>query len=144
MKQNYDDIISRISEAPKWFDEHGTPRYDEFRPWLVGNIYAREVVLALICCPHCRRIFMIAISAEHEDDKLPLASRIAEKELWYRDPPNVGCCASGPSTNSVTLQVVEYWKRDRDSRTGWRRDPALEGPSLHPMYQEYVDLIDAT
>jgi hypothetical protein len=32
MLQHYEDILSRIAEPPRWFDEQGVPRYCEFAP----------------------------------------------------------------------------------------------------------------
>jgi hypothetical protein len=30
MLPSYDDIKSRIDDDPKWYDENGVPRYDDF------------------------------------------------------------------------------------------------------------------
>ena len=42
MKANYADILIRIKEEPKWYDENGTPRYEKFHPSFSPDIYARE------------------------------------------------------------------------------------------------------
>jgi hypothetical protein len=44
MLQHYEDILSRIAEPPRGFDEHGVPRYCDFAPHRIANIYAREIV----------------------------------------------------------------------------------------------------
>ncbi|MEA1904451.1 MAG: hypothetical protein U9M97_01030 [Candidatus Hadarchaeota archaeon] len=43
MQANYSDIIERIQEEPRWYDENGTPRYSEFHPKYCPNIYANQV-----------------------------------------------------------------------------------------------------
>ena len=40
MLPNYEDILSRIAEPPRWFDEQGVPRYCEFAPHRIANIYS--------------------------------------------------------------------------------------------------------
>ena len=53
MDRNYLDISSRIAEAPTWFDECAVPRYCQFYPQYMANIYAREGVLVEIACQFC-------------------------------------------------------------------------------------------
>lgn len=53
----YNDILSRVSEDPKWFDEHAVPRYCEFSPDECADIYARQVCLLLAECQNCAREF---------------------------------------------------------------------------------------
>jgi hypothetical protein len=43
MLQHYEDILSRIAEPPRWFDEQGVPRYCEFAPHRIANIHARRM-----------------------------------------------------------------------------------------------------
>jgi hypothetical protein len=59
----YDDILTRITEEPSWFDEHAVPRYCEFAPNKVANIYTNEAALVEVTCHHCRRLFRVAFSA---------------------------------------------------------------------------------
>ena len=40
MHQHYKDILDRIAEPPVWFDEHGVPRFGDFSPRNLSNIYA--------------------------------------------------------------------------------------------------------
>lgn len=122
MNRFYSDIISRIPELPKWFDEHAVPRYEEFTPDQASNIYAIVAVLALIQCQSCKEKFKVCFTYNSYDD-LQLSKLIHHNNLFYGDPPNMECCPSGPTMSSDTLQVLEYWsKEDFD----WVRDSSLE------------------
>ena len=46
MFTEYSDILDKIPEPPQWWDEHRVPRYVEFAPHLVADIYADEAALA--------------------------------------------------------------------------------------------------
>lgn len=118
MHHHYEDIRSRISEPPLWFDENAVPRYVEFTPDEVANIYADEVCLVHIDCQGCGVAFKVAFSRSKTDvifkpHSRPLEELILENELHYGDPPNVGCCAAGATMNSVPRRVLEYWVRCR-------------------------------
>jgi hypothetical protein len=109
----YDDILTRIAEEPVWFDEHAVPRYCEFSPNKVANIYSNEAALVEVTCQHCRRLFRVAFSAAAKLSEWPagpIGIKIREKTLHYGDPPNVRCCEAGPSTNSEPRKVIEYWR----------------------------------
>jgi len=54
MLQHYEDILSRIAEPPRWFDEQGVPRYCEFAPHCIANIYADECALSRHRVPELR------------------------------------------------------------------------------------------
>ena len=145
MNNAYDDIRSRIAEPPLWWDEHAVPRYCAFGPGEVANIYADEAVLAHIRCQACQADFHVAFSSSRserlidlamrtppdesierlkaEDAKGPYLARVIREGIpHYGDPPNVECCAAGPTMNSDMLRVVEYWRRGDE----WARDPSLE------------------
>lgn len=150
MLQHYEDILSRISEPPRWFDEQGVPRYCDFAPRRIANIHARECALLAIECQSCERPFIVALdetTANHNVISRPgqerewrtLADIIRSHQIEYRDPPNVECCPDGPSQTSTTRRVIEYWERIqetyRDPGTGillsrgrrdWTRDHSLE------------------
>jgi len=121
MHCSYDDIRERIQEPPKWFDEFAVPRYCEFSPKKVANIHAREVVLVLIRCQHCEKKFEVSFTELNLIDELwdrstrkklkNISDLIEDGTLRYGDPPNVGCCGSGPTMNSVAIRVLEYWYR---------------------------------
>ena len=100
MLQHYEDILSRIAEPPRWFDEQGVPRYCEFAPDRIANIHARECALLAIECQSCGRPFIVALdagTANHNVISRPgqerewrtLADIIRSHQIEYRDPPNV-------------------------------------------------------
>ena len=150
MLPNYEDILSRIAEPPRWFDEQGVPRYCDFAPRRIANIYARECALVAIECQSCGRPFIVALdtgtansnvisSPGHEPPWRSLAEIIRSHQIEYRDPPNVECCGVGAMQTSITRRVLEYWERIqetyRDTGTGilqsrgrrdWTRDHSLE------------------
>jgi hypothetical protein len=127
MHHNYQDIISRIQQAPQWFDESAVPRYLPFGPDHVADIYADEAVLAEIACQSCARRFLVAMTSSTKRRLVynhpPLREQVADQSLHYGDPPNVWCCSSGPSMNSEMLRIVEYWTRERFE---WERKAELE------------------
>lgn len=119
MWANYHDILSRIDEPPSWFDENAVPRFVQFEPIRLANIYARECMLLLIRCQSCRTEFQVAMSGGGA-----LQNEIRDNEIHFGDPPNTGCCDVGASMNSVPLRVLEYWRQP--DVFSWVRDPALE------------------
>ena len=54
------------------------------------------------------------IERKYPDKMHTIAGRIRAGTLHYGDPPNTGCCSSGPSMTSLALRVVEYWSRKND------------------------------
>ena len=119
MLTDYKDITSRIAEKPKWYDSNGVPRYNDFHPKDVPNIYAREAVLFRIDCQACGQQFKVALQAESMDD--PLAPSVALGQLMYLDPPHHGGCV-GETMMSESRRTLEFWRNDRD----WVRVPELE------------------
>jgi hypothetical protein len=115
VKASYYDIISRIGDPPIWFDEHGVPRYCEFAPQRSASIYVNEVALAEIACQGCGRVFHVAFSGVNVQSGT-IAEAIEAKSLHYGDPPNIECCAAGPTENSIPRRVLEYWHRCFDER----------------------------
>jgi len=127
MNHHYSDIRERIAEEPKWFDENAVPRYCEFAPNETADIYAYEVALVLIECQSCERKFRVAMSASLGRQNGPVLERpwLKPAELEYGDPPNVHCCPTGPTMNSVPIRVLEFWECHR--RPGrWNRRADLE------------------
>ncbi len=111
MFNDYSDITGRIAEPPLWWDEQGVPRYAEFAPWLVANIYAREVALVEIECFECPTRFQVALSTAGvmgQPERLDLAEIIESREIDYGDPPNYGNCRSGASTGCYNLRVLQF------------------------------------
>jgi hypothetical protein len=148
MFRHYEDILSRIAEPPRWFDEHGVPRYCAFAYDQIANIHARECALLAIECQSCGRPFLVAVDDRSGNHNLlsrrrreetpwhTLADIIRSHEIEYGDPPNVSCCEEGLTQNTIPRRVVEYWTRyqDTDIEPGlmpvvgrdWRRDHSLE------------------
>lgn len=128
----YEDIRSRITDPILWWDEQGVPRYEEFHPRRIANIYAKEATLLQIECQGCHREFRVCVSsslideiARHQKQKtVYLYELIKDKTIHYGDPPNIYCCAAGPMMNCIDRRVLEYWKNDREQ--GWLRDPQFE------------------
>lgn len=54
-----------------------------------------------------------------------LSDLIAACALEYGDPPNIECCAAGPSMSSVPRRVLEYWVKPVARGEGVERHPKL-------------------
>jgi hypothetical protein len=130
MHQYYKDILDRIDEPPTWFDDYGVPRFADFSPQCLGNIYASEAALAEVSCQACGVRFKVALTDAFARGRLGLSDEIRLGQVHYGDPPNVNCCGAGASMNSVMHRVLEYWTRDYEVSSGWQRDPTFEGPVL--------------
>ena len=131
MKQNYKDITSRINEEPKWYDDNGVPRYDEFSPCSSPNVYADEVCLFEVACQSCKKFFTVSKSSDRFESLQrgrTLRELILSKNLWYKDPPNVGCCPAGPTMTSNTVRIHEYWSHGFGGK--WSRDSTVESSDV--------------
>lgn len=152
MNHHYSDIRSLIYVPPKWWDEHAVPRYCDFSPDNLANIYAEECCLLLICCQQCGTEFKVAMSIDpmekyanidkSKPDQIPfmetydwLAEEIRSNEIHYGDPPNIDCCGAGPTMNSVPKRVIEYWRKSIENWS-WQRDSSLEVEINHEIEQE--------
>jgi hypothetical protein len=132
MFNDYSDITDRIAEPPTWFDEHGVPRYGDFEPHKVANIYAIEVAVVEVACQGCRQKFQVAFSfhvprglEEMVGNCISLAEAIRKGLLWYGDPPNYNHCRSGVADTCYELRVLQYWSRPAGFGK-WVRDSQLE------------------
>lgn len=122
MNHHYKDILSRIPEPPKWF-ENAVPRFCDFAPTECADIYADECALVLIECQACARKFEVAFSsstmtrlqlnivARREGLGPTLLEQIKKGAIHYGDPPNIDCCPAGPTMNSEPVIVLQYWAR---------------------------------
>ena len=129
MNHHYEDIRSRIAEPPAWWDEYAVPRWGVFCPRDVADVYAREVVFLRIICQNCGHAFDVAMSQGYAqlavNPKLQtLAEQVKNGWIHYGDPPNIYCCAAGPTMNSEPREVLEFWRLDE--RHEWQRVPELE------------------
>lgn len=118
MLPSYADIRSRIAEPPIWYDRHGVPRYEPFKPQMLG-VYDDFAVLAEIACQRCGARFLVAASWTRLD---VFANSMVQRSLEslaesfdYGDPPRhddgpMGRCA-GETMRSETVRVVERWER---------------------------------
>lgn len=127
MNCHYKDILDRLG-PPLWWDEVAAPRYCNFSPDKLANIYADEAALLIVACQNCRRRFKVAISTSQIERLIhngPLLSELIQRNvLHYGDPPNVACCPAGPTMNSEPIVVVEFW--ENSGYGNWKRVPALE------------------
>jgi len=135
MKHYYEDILKLTKREPIWFDENAVPRYCEFSPKVIADIYADECSLVLIQCQSCHTEFKVAFS----DEKFSIRKMITESfvgrklstlaesirghQIHYGDPPNMRCCPAGNTMNCDDIKVLEYWRR---SKFGWKRIRKLE------------------
>lgn len=128
MRHHFNDIRSRIAEPPQWWDEDGVPRYCEFGPREVSNIYAKACALVLIACQECRTEYRVAFAWAWNwtDRQGPPRTVEAVRQLHYGDPPNA-CenCASGATMNCDDVRVLEFWRQDKFE---WVRIPEFEIP----------------
>ncbi len=138
MHTHYHDILDRITEPPRWFDESAVPRYCDFSTDALAFIYAKEAALVLIQCQACERKFQVAFSELNARDRdrkgaMTIADLIRERRLHYGDPPNVRCCTSGASMNSVPVQVLQYWYK-----------PLIRGEGVgpHPKFPNTEAILD--
>ena len=138
MKARYRDILERIPEKPKWYDENGVPRYCTFSPKDCSSIYAYEVILLEIACQYCKEIFEVELFWEKIDalktQKPGKPSKLLKEWLdngkigfcpiHYGDPPQHNCDV-GNSMNCLDLRIKEFWTMGAKSFT-WVRVPDLE------------------
>ena len=118
MKENYNDILSRIKEEPLWHDANGAPRYDKFSPDMCPNIYTHKVGLFLISCQNCQKEFLVEMHGDMFGDR----SERPPSKWHYGDPPIHGC--AGDTMNCDDLKVVEFWVKEDFE---WKRKKEFEG-----------------
>lgn len=120
MHENYDDIKSRITEEPTWYDSNGTPRYGPFSPKGCPNIYSDKVALLRIHCQACQKHFNVEMHAGIWDR----CSEHRPKTWHYGDPPRHECPGAGETMNCDDIAVLEFWCRENSE---WIRKPEFEG-----------------
>ena len=130
MLADYRDIRSKLG-TPAWFDEHGVPRYCEFRPTNLANIYATEAVLFLVGCQVCGKGFLVAMSRCVSCYKRP--DREQRPRLWRSAKRGL----RNASMSSVPQSVLQYWSRPQMG--DWRQDHRLEVRIRLPWMDEDDD-----
>lgn len=136
VKPKYDDILERITEAPTWYDECGTPRYGEFKPNALG-VYDDLAVLLAIECQECGAIFKVGLGRPRiqvfldtpEEEIKPMSLTRFSQTVIYGDPPRHdfsrrGACHGGDTMSAIERQVLEAWE---EIDFEWVRVPILEG-----------------
>jgi len=125
MLNNYNDIMDRIDEEPRWFDAKGVPRYCEMHPDNCSDIYADKVAFYRIECQNCSYEFLVEFTTSKMDRiryqmMIGVASvdmTVDVEDLWdaenlhYGDPPNIGCCSAGATMNSCPRELISLWER---------------------------------
>lgn len=132
MLYSYRDILSKLAEAPQWYDEYGVPRFCEFHPDELANIYAVKAALLRISCQCCGREFLVANSIDRfsewrltNNPSKPNASFVGS--LGWGDPPCYGsngeCNCSGATMSCDFLAIEQYWHREEFE---WHRVQGME------------------
>lgn len=137
MHSSYEDIRSRISQDPIWFDDHGVPRYERFTPHLLPSIYANEAVLMEIQCQDCPEKFLVGMQCHVFIARQTFSSCMedylrhqGQGSVWapihYGDPPMHDCSGgAGPTMNCYDLRILEFWIKPNLTRlecdSEWQR-----------------------
>jgi hypothetical protein len=124
MHPAYDDITSRIGEAPIWW-LRGVPRYKQFEPH-DADIYASEAILLNVACQSCGQTFLVC-----QDDSRAPGSIVVDEEIAFEalagDPPHhFDHSPTSPTIGKTDrnschgvvmgfewLEIVEVWQRER-------------------------------
>lgn len=128
MLPDYRDITKRILESPLWYTEHGVPRYDAFRPDMLG-IYDVYAALYEIACRACDKHMLVGVGKRKWDytqvnGRAIIFRQSLEKlikDSGFVDPPSHGCVGDGMMCSD--LRVVEAWQKINSQ---WVRYPDLE------------------
>jgi hypothetical protein len=154
MLPRYDDILSRVDAAPRWWNGSGVPRFEPFVPDMLGP-YASIAVEARIACQGCGTEFVVAEGWSRMDftwvpaEDRPVADAegairmlmrrpvIEDIAARYRfgDPPRHAnrryedCLSASMST--VSLALLSVWERPTGSSV-WVRRVDLEALDVRP------------
>lgn len=135
MLPDYEDIRSRITEPPKWFDRHGVPRYCDPIPNECSNIYANVVVFYRIRCQACGEKFVVesvedSMQRAMRPERLSLLDIIHSRALHYGDPPRHGDGCGGDTMNCEDERVMAVWVKQPENRFDWVRLSQYDGWDL--------------
>lgn len=140
MHADYLDILQRITDKPQWWDEHGVPRYNRFRPEDSPNVYTEECALVVVECAVCRREFKGEVNGGVWRGTTVLASMVQEGDVEYGSPPRHTC--TGDAVGAHTVRVLEFWRRCAAVMV-WERVPGLEVEVLGAGGEEGEDTTEA-
>ena len=130
MHNCYEDILLKLG-SPRWWDQNAVPRYCDFSPDEIPNIYATEVIYFLIQCQNCGEPFRVQMSTSGYSNvsgeyKMFTYMNDNLKYLHYGDPPNNKCCGMGSSMNCDDIEIMEFWVKNRDTDYLWERKHEYE------------------
>lgn len=110
MREQYQDIRDLTDRKPDWYDDNGVPRYCEFSPRVVPNIYADRVALLRIACQDCGQQFDVSICV----DSFGWGANVKPRNWHYGDPPRHDCRGGGETMNCIDIAVLQSWRRNHD------------------------------
>lgn len=113
----YRDILKRINEEPIWYEESGVPRYDKFKPEMLG-IYDDIAVYYQIACQACERKFYVG-------EGISLMQRL--KSNWMK----AGLAALNSDKNQKTLEEI---KIEYDPKIIDKKQAAIEYGMTTPHF----------
>lgn len=127
MHCSYRDITAPLG-APRWWDENAVPRYCDFHPDYLANIYGEEAALVALKCASCGVLLPCALSKSRfhvlGDGSMFLASG-GLRDAFYGDPPHHSCEGGGDSMTADIYHVIEKWtRREHD----WRKETLDSAP----------------
>lgn len=126
----YRDILDAVGRPPEWWDAHGVPRFEPFRPEMLG-IYDDLAILAEIACASCDARMLVGEGwtrfDPHANPMVPRTLPSLVAGFSYGDPPRHHCHGGGETMSCEEIRVVEAWERERFD---WVRHHEMEGPFL--------------
>jgi hypothetical protein len=114
----YSDIRSKLG-TPKWHDQNGVPRYDDFHPSLLG-VYDKFAALFLVECQSCYSVFPCAIGApdllfkDKEVLKIETIEDFIDNYVVWGDAPwhNDEYQCAGTTMSSDVTEILSAWRKD--------------------------------
>ncbi len=129
MKTSFEDIKNLTNKEPVWYDKHGCPRFCEFSPKLVPNVYATCALLMKISCQRCGKIFKVSLNYGAGATPFESLKRYKDKRskgrlfpVQYCDPPNHDC-PTGNVMSSNSKEILEFWMKENGN---WVRHSEVE------------------
>ena len=127
MHTDYNDIKNAINRPPDWYDHNGTPRYETFKPEMLG-IYDKQAIYAQILCQHCGQPFNVATPhagyTYHNNNIQDTTLQQNANNYHYGDPPAHGCI--GDTMNCIDNKILQAWERNQNTNNIWQRNKTVE------------------